>query len=279
MQNTYTEQDIRSRLSISTYVFRGHRALSIKTLAELTEHGFRRVELWESPDQYEMTRMDSIEHVLRDCAETGVEICAYHASLTNLSEIDTPEDRAKSLDRCKRQIDTLRGAGAKIWGSHIREVTPEAEECLAELLAYVEGTDVVIVLENFARQRTSVADRVALMDKMAHPQLGLVLDIGHVRNGQGENPMTLPGGPSEVLDVCAAHLRFLHLHGFVETDHYPPLVDGDRIQWAELFQKLHDIGYGGFFNFEPRGAAFHENTLEMTERAPAVIAEMLHNGG
>jgi sugar phosphate isomerase/epimerase len=277
MLQTYTEQDIRERLSISTYVFRGHRALSVKTLTELAEHGFRRVELWESPDQYEMTRMDSMEYVIRDCEEVGVDICAYHASLTGLSEIATKEDRAKSLDKCKRQIDTLCAAGARIWGSHIREVPPEAEECLAELLAYIEGTDVMIVLENFARQRTSVADRVALMEKMAHPQLGLVLDIGHVRNAQGENPMTLAGGPSEVLDICAPHLRFLHLHGFVDTDHYPPLVEGDRIQWAELFQKLHDIGYDGFFNFEPRGAAFHENTLEMTARTPAIIAEMLQD--
>lgn len=275
MAGAYTEQDIRKRLSISTYVLRGHRAVSAKSLADLAEQGFRRVELWESPEQYDLTRMDSMEHVFQDCDAAGVEICAYHASVTNLSEISTPEERAKSVDKCKRQMDTLLEAGAKVWGSHIKEIAPETEECLGELLEHAEGTGATIVLENFARPNLSVADRVAVMDKFSHPQLGLVLDIGHVRNGQGENPMTLPGGPGEVLDLCGKHLRFVHLHGFVDTDHYPPFADGDRIQWRELFQKFHDINYQGFFNFEPKGAAFHENTLEMTARAPVAIAGML----
>ena len=275
MKPTYSEQDIRDRLSISTLVFRGHQPVSVRTLSELAENGIRRIEILESPGQFDLTRADSMDHVVRDCRETGVEIIAYHASETHFADIEHPEKRRETLERCKRQIDTLLGAGAKIWGSHIRGIDARGEDCLRELLQYVEGTDAVIVLENFPRDPVHVEDRVETLKRLDHPQLGMLLDIGHVRNAKGENPMTLPGGPSGILDLCGWKLRHLHLHGFVDRDHYPPFYEGDRIQWAELFQKLHDIGYPGFFNFEPRGRVSFDNTLELTGHAPAVIAKKL----
>ena len=273
----YTEEEIRNRLSVSTYIYKGHRSLSVKTLRELAENGFQRIELLESPDQYDMTRLDSMQHVFNDCREAGVEICAYHAFKTDLSEISTSEARQRSIDRCKRQIDTLREAGATIWGSHIRAVDTRTQECLVELLDYIEGTDVVIVLENFNRDHCRLPDRIETLKRIDHPHLGLVLDIGHVRNDQGENPMTLPGGPTETLRLCGNQLKFVHLHGFVETDHYPPFAEGDGIKWGELFRQLHTIGYGGLFNFESKGEAFHDNTLEQLSRVAENIVDSLHS--
>ena len=148
MTQTYREADISARLSISTLVFRGHQPVAVRTLAELAAHGIRRVEILESPGQFDLTRADSMQHVVRDCRETGVEICAYHACETNFSAIDTAAQRTATLDRCRRQIDTLLEAGGAIWGSHIRGLDRAAgEECLVELLRYVEGTEAVIVLE------------------------------------------------------------------------------------------------------------------------------------
>lgn len=279
MNKTWSEKDIRERLSISTFVFKVHRSISVKTLSQLSDHGFNYVELWESPDQFDLTKMDSMKHVIKDCREAGVQICAYHASHTNLSEIESLVERTKSIDRCKRQIDTMLAAGANIWGSHIRGIDGGTEECLNGLLRHIEKTSAIIVLENFNRENRAVWDRLAVLKRINHPQLGMVLDIGHVRNSEGINPMTLPGGPSEILDLCRGNLAFLHLHGFVEKDHYPPFSQGDRIQWTELFQKLYEISYKGFFNFEPKGKPFHKNSLEITSMAPSIIAERIQQRG
>lgn len=278
MNQTYSEPDISQRLSISTYVYRGHQPISVRTLARLAEHGIRRIEVNESPDQFDLTRADSIQHLERDCRDAGVTICAYHASHTGFTEIDTEDKRRATLDQCKRQIDTLLTSGGTIWGSHIRALDEAGEDCLTELLRYVEGTEAVIVLENFPRSPVFVEDRMQTIERIDHPQLGLLLDIGHVRNGSGENPMTLAGGPAVTLGRCGDRLRFLHLHGYVDRDHYPPFCDGDRIQWTELFQKLHDIGYPGYFNFEPRGPAFFDDTLARVQAMPARIAALLAAG-
>lgn len=266
MPNAFNAQDIRNRLSISTFVFRNYRPVCEKALAELAGHGFRWVEITQSIEQFDMARMDSMEHVFAACNAAGVKICAYHAFKITFEDMDTDAERTARIDQCKSQIDTLLASGGKIWGPHAREITPECEGCLAELLKHVEGTDAVIVLENFAHDGMGLADRMEFLDKVDHPQLGLLLDIGHLRDAEGRNPITLPGGPSKVLDLCASKLVHTHLHGFVDKDHYPPFAEGDGVQWEELFAKLFDIGYAGVFNFEPRS---NPGAVEMTAEVPA----------
>ncbi len=93
----------------------------------------------------------------------------------------------------------------------------------------------------------------------------MVLDIGHVRNSEVINPMTLPGGPLKILDLCCANLHFLHLHGFVDRDHYPLFAEGDRIQWTELFQKLYDPGKTGLLIFSPKEKIFMKTLLRLPQ--------------
>ena len=55
-----------------------------------------------------------------------------------------------------------------------------------------------------------------------------------------------------MIDMCKKRLCWVHLHGFRNgEDHYPPLVEGDTIQWVEIFRKLREIGYSRNLNFEP----------------------------
>ncbi len=270
----FSEKQIKDRLSISTYVYKQFRPLCSKTFEELADFGFRRIEIFESPEQFEFSSKKSMGYIFEECKNAGLEVCAFHAADVSFQELDTSEKRDREVDRCKRQIDVMLEGGAGIWGSHAKEITFAVEYCLEELLEHTEGTGAVIVLENFARPLESVFDRVKFIERINHPNLGLLLDIGHVRNSELKNPMTIPGGPSEVLDMCGKHLRFMHLHGFVDKDHYPPLGEGDLIQWVELFDKLYDTGYEGFFNFEPKGEAFHSRSLELTSEAPSRIAKM-----
>ena len=180
------------------------------------------------------------------------EIMGYHANQTNFSDMETEADRVARVDKCRRQIDTMLGLKGVVWGPHVKAGDATAIKCYQELSRHIEGTDAVITVENFGAQDTHISDRVAFLDRIAHPQAGMILDIGHVVNDDGVNPMTLVGGPTSVLNSCQKYLKHLHLHGFKDgVDHHPPLVDGDGIQWVELFRMLREIGYAGMFNFEP----------------------------
>ena len=270
----YTVGEIRERLSISTLVFRGFRSIGEGSLAELASSGITRIEVLESPEQYDMTDAVSMAHVARACRSSGIQVGAYHCYKTNFADVDSEAKRKERVDLCRRQIDTMLELGGNLWASHAGAGDAD-QRSVAELARHVEATPAAIAVENFTREGVSVADRVSFLDEMDHPKVGMLLDIGHVRDDEGRNPMTLAGGPSRILEQCGHHLRHVHLHGFKNgRDHHPPLVEGGSIQWVELFRKLHAIGYAGYFNFEPLGEPHHADVLQATASAPQRIADM-----
>ena len=265
----FTLEEIRQRLSISTLVFHGFRPIGEAALEELARHDIRRIELIESPEQYDLAEPSSMRHIGDACTQCGIQVVAYHAYKTSFADVDTDSKRQERVDLCRRQIDTLLELGGTLWGSHAGEGDDIVEKSYQELARHVEGTVSTIAVENFGRPGVSVEDRVAFLDRMNHPQVGMILDVGHERNATGINPMTLPGGPATILEECGHRLAHLHLHGFKEgRDHHPPLVDGDEIQWHELFQMAHTVNYSGYFNFEPRGMLADHETLNYIEQAP-----------
>ena len=88
--------------------------------------------------------------------------------------------------------------------------------------------------------------------------------------------MTLPGGPSQILQKCAGKLVHIHLHGFKQgMDHYPPLCEGDEIQWKELFNQLWATDYQGYLNFESKGMPMYDDTLSKVSKMPEEIMQMI----
>ena len=271
----YTADEIEARLSISTLVFRGYRPIGERTLEELARHGLTRIELLESREQFDMEDSKSMAHIARACRSTGVAVGSYHAHQTTFSDVGTESERQARVDVCRRQIDTMLELGGTVWGCHAQDADEVVTKSYEELLAHVEGTAAVLTVENFMRPGVGVTDRVAFLDAVDHPQLGMILDIGHVRDGDGQNPMTVPGGPTATLGLCGHRLRHVHLHGFMNgRDHHPPMVEGDGIEWVELFRALRAAQYGADMNFEPQGDPIHADTLEYTARAPERIVAM-----
>ncbi len=271
----YTVDEIKSRMSMSTVVFWQYRPIGEDALWEMARHGITRIELLESPEQFDMTDLRSMRHVEKACRSCGIEIVAYHAHKTHFSDLDTEEKRAVHVDRCRRQIDTMLELGGRVWGSHARTTDGTLQRCYEELAKHVEGTAASIAVENFKDAGLWVEDRVAFLDRIGHPQVGMILDVGHVRNAEGANPMTLPGGPTAVLRLCGRHLRFVHMHGFKDgVDHYPPFAEGEAMQWVELFRMLRTVGYAGNLNFEPKGEPRHRNAIAETALAPQRIVEL-----
>jgi sugar phosphate isomerase/epimerase len=268
----YTVGEIRSRLSMSTVVFWKYRPIGEATLSALARHGIQRIELLESPEQFDMTDLRSMRYVDDACRAFGIRIVAYHAHMTHFSDLDGEAKRQARVDRCKRQIDTLLALGGNVWGTHATTTDRTLLQCYAELARHVEGTGAVVLIENFKDDGLWVEDRVAFLDEVGHPQAGMILDIGHVRDRDGINPLTIPGGPGRVIALCRGHLRHVHLHGFKDgVDHYPAFAEGDTIRWVELFRALRAAGYGGHINFESKGEPKHLDTIEATALAPERI--------
>ncbi len=248
----YTEEEIRKRLSISTYLFWKYRPIGERSLTELARYGITQIELLESREQFDMADQRSMRIIADICKSCGIQVVAYHAHSTDFRDAETEQKRKIEVDHCRRQIDTMIELGGKVWGSHARLMDVTLQKSYEDLARHIEGTDVVIAIENFEQKEFWVEKRVAFLDRIDHAQVGMILDVGHVRNEKGINTMTIPGGPTRMIDMCKKRLCWVHLHGFRNgEDHYPPLVEGDTIQWVEIFRKLREIGYSRNLNFEP----------------------------
>ena len=271
----WTEQEIRDRISISTYVFSGFQPICERTLSELTSGGIRKIELSQSPQRYDVSNKESMRFMRELFSSCGIELVAFHCNHVSFDRIRTEQERVETVDVCKKQLDTLMELGGTVWGSHAGTADIIVTKSYEELARYVEGTDVAVTVENFPYVGREVEDRVAFLDSLNHPNAGMILDIGHVIDGSNGNPMAVPGGPTRVIDVCAKHLRHLHMHGFKDgRDHHPPLTDGDTIQWVELFRMLKEVDYPGAFNFEPAGKPLHTDSVERTARFPQEIVAL-----
>jgi sugar phosphate isomerase/epimerase len=255
-------------MSMSTYVFWNYRPIGERTLTEFVQQGITQIELLESREQFDMSDQRSMRYIADICRSCGIRIVAYHAHSTDFKEVDTEKKRKTEVDRCRRQIDTMIEMGGKVWGSHARSMNGNIEKSYEDLARYIEGTDAVITIENFKEEECWVNKRLAFLDRIDHPQVGMILDVGRVRNKNGINSMTVLGGPTKVIDMCKKRLCWVHLHGFRDDeDHVPPFDEGDMMQWVEIFRMLREIGYSRNLNFEPRGEPVHFNTIEKTAKA------------
>ena len=63
----FSSTEIRQRLSISTLVFRGYRPFGEQALEQLANDNITRIELVESPDQYDLSDIRSMQLVDRTC--------------------------------------------------------------------------------------------------------------------------------------------------------------------------------------------------------------------
>ncbi len=219
-----------------------------------------------------MTNTGSMKLIGEVCRSCGIKVVAYHAYLTDFSDLSTEIEREKRVDTCRRQIDTMLELGGVVWGSHAGVGDATLVKCYRELAQHIEGTKAHIAVENFGVE-LYVKVRMAFLDEIDHPQVGMILDIGHERDPDGGNPVCVPGGPTRVVNACHKRLCHIHMHGFKDgQDHFPPMVQGDTIQWVELFQALYATGYSGYMNFEP--ASKHQDTLQATADVPEKIVKM-----
>ena len=250
MTDSYTAEEIRSRLGISTYAVPSD-PFDRKGLEEIARAGISHLEILDIRDQFQEETPQTMKDIVAACRDLGLSITSFHSCSINYAQTGQAEWQ-KEVDRSKRMIDHLISIGGKVWGTHVLISQPQTKDAYYQLAKYYEGQDISLVVENFG-PRQSVPACIEWIDSIAHPQIGMILDVGHERNTQKQNPMTIPGQPTKIIQAIGRRLVHIHLHDFIDgRDHHAPFEQTGEIQWDETFSALKEIDYQGVFMFEPR---------------------------
>lgn len=266
----YTAEQIRSRLGISTWVLHEAASLEREGLQQIAEAGIVTLEIIDKRDDYQEEDPSTMKELLDACREFGLSITSFHSRSINYHELGVDAE----IERSKRMIDHMLDVGGRVWGTHVQIEHAETRLGYEALAKFYEGQDLKLVIENGGKQ--TIQRCIDWIDAIGHPQIGMILDVGHERNAAGQNPMTLPGDPTKILRNIGPRLHHIHLHDFANgADHHAPFDGG--IQWAETFRGLCETDYQGAFMFEPRPAPAPQfaDTLRAVGTVPDRIAEMM----
>lgn len=142
-----------------------------------------------------------------------------------------------------------------------RRMSPDDEDRFTafylDLLVRAAGSGASVLLEPINRYEcrylNSVADNVALLDRVAHPNAGLLPDTFHMSIEEPSIP--------QALRTAGAHVRHVHL-----GENNRLLPGGGALDWTAIFGALDDIGFDGAVNLECSTGGDPAVTLPATAR-------------
>ena len=114
---------------------------------------------------------------------------------------------------------------------------------LNEISGYLEGTDLVICLEN-----CSSGDALKPVLAETDPaRVGVCLDTGHLNLTEEDQ--------GDFIRSVGPRLQALHLaeNAGQSDEHAMPFARAGSVPWAEIASALGDVEYGGLYNFEVPG--------------------------
>ncbi len=113
----YSEEDIRSRLGISTFAFHGIRPLNQAALNDICANGISIIEIFPEEAQFSFEHPDSMRHIRSECEAIGLSVASFHCPRIKY-EAEDEDERHAEVERSKRMIDTLIWFGGKVWVIH-----------------------------------------------------------------------------------------------------------------------------------------------------------------
>lgn len=260
-----TAEAIRQRLGFSTIAMPGDKAIGAKEMAMIREAGITRLEICglHLPSHYDYHDTAQVREITDACRSLGIKIVAVHGpGLPYNSPYEgVRRGAAEEAIAAARVADEM---GASIFVAHFN-ADERAERTVCEVIEALHDTDIILAVENLPGAPDLPACR-AIVDRIDSDRFGMALDIGHPCDPDGVNPFIKEGCVRETMAPCEGRLVHLHLHDFVDTDHYPPFAGG--VRWDEVFQFLEDIDYAGEFMFEAIARVSLEDTLEKTAGFP-----------
>jgi D-psicose/D-tagatose/L-ribulose 3-epimerase len=196
-------------------------------------------------------------------ADNGLEatICSILVGgLSTISEDD--ELRARTVDQLRENIAVTAEAGAKIIAGPLyapvgylagrrrsEEEWKRAIDCWQQLGPWLAQHDVTAAIEPLNRFETfflnTAADAARFCDEVGHPNVGILFDTFHANIEE----KSIADGYRTV----ARHLKHVHT---CENDRGTP--GSGHVEWAEVFNALHEIGYDGWLTIESFGSNLPE---------------------
>ena len=264
-----TAEAIQQRLGFSTIAMPYNKRVGASQIAMIRKAGIERIEICglHPPTHYDYHDTAQVAEITAECHKQGINIVSVHGPSL---PYDSPyeEVRRAVVKEALASVRVAEEMGASVFVAHFN-ANDYSERTVRELIEQLEGTEVQLAVENLP-DVPELDDYLTFVDRIDCPRFGLTVDIGHTRDPDGINPFVKPERAHKVMAACGHRLVHLHLHDFVDVDHYPPF-DGD-IQWDQIFSALQDLEYTGEFMFEAVARLSLEDTLKKTSAFPNEFA-------
>ena len=207
------------KLSVSVYSFGGYVAsLGIAGVIEkAAQMGFDGIEFVDAVGDFRVTRGNASE-LASACRAAGLEISAFCVGADFLNGSDG--DRAKEVEKVKEKVYTAALLGAPVVRHDVSQGYKDgrkrglsyeynldrlADSC-REITEFAKTLGIVTVTENHG-QFSQDSDRVmALCERVAHENFGLLVDIG--------NFMCADERPAAAVGKLAPYARHVHIKDF-----------------------------------------------------------------
>lgn len=263
----YTAREISSRLGISMAVYQKEH-LGARHIAAVRAAGISYIELTMIPQRFDLTDRKQVSEILRECQRQKVTIVSVHGNLQLKYNDPDDEKRRSAAAHLLDEIRFAEEAGAGILVAHFG-TNDQSRKTVMELLEKTKDLRVRLTVENM---RGSLKPYAAFVDKIGSKRFGLTVDIGHIRDADGVNPMVKKGRAGKVFSQGGRRVWHLHLHDTFDLktkpDHRPPMHRDGIIEWGEVFTALKAIDYKGVFLFEDGRGEEPEQWIRLAAEFP-----------
>lgn len=245
----YTARELSARLGISTAVYQKEK-LGARHIAAIREAGIRHIEISMIPGNFDLQDRAQVSEVLDECRRQKVAAGSVHGNLQQRYDHPEEDRRRAAAGHLLEEIQFAEEAGARILVAHFG-TNDQARKTVAELLEKTRDLRVRLSVENMKGGLKPYADFV---DRIGSDRFGLTVDIGHLRDPDGVNPMVKRDRAREVFALGGRRVWHLHLHDTfrlkTKPDHRAPMHPDGIIEWGEVLAAIKAIDYEGIFLFE-----------------------------
>jgi len=245
----YTAKEISARLGISMAVYQKER-LGARHIAAVRAAGIRHIGLTMIPERIDIHDRAQISEILAECKRQKVRIVSIHGNLQRRYNHPDEQQRRAAAAHLLDEIRFAERAGAGIVVAHFG-TNDQSRKTVTQLLEKTRDMRIRLTVENM---RGGLKPYAAFVDKIGSDRFGLTVDIGHIRDTDGINPMVKKGRASDVMAQGGRRIWHLHLHDTfnlkTRADHRAPMHPDGIIEWGEVFAAIKAIDYRGIFLFE-----------------------------
>ena len=268
MSHRWTAEEIEARFGLSTAIYQKCR-LGAQHIAAIRRAGITRIELSIIQDCLDYRDRDQASEILSECKNQGIAVVSVHGPFKLPYASDDEDARRTVVEESLAAIRFAEEMGASVYVAHFG-FSEHSKRTAHQLLERTDGSPIRLTTENQAGQ--DLMPYVEVVDAVDSDRYGIIVDIGHIRDGSGGVSLAKKGEASRVLTPCGNRVFHVHLHESFDLDekidHWPPMHPDGIILWDEVFAALKEIGYTGELIFEDGRGEDPEEWTRLTAAFP-----------